>query len=384
VHPIRLVVAAIVVSSVVAPVAGATARDDPVDSTGRAAPDVERRQDCSFPVTRTDATGTEVTLETEPTRVVTLAPSAAQTLWEIGTRERVVGLTKYASNLEGASSRTNVSTSGAIVSVEAVVGLEPDLVLAPNATATETVERLRSAGVAVYHFREARSIADIERKVRTTGWLVGVCGDAAAVVGRMDRELAVVREATDGRDRPDVLYSFYGYTAGEGTFVDTIIEAAGGDNVADDNVTGYKPVNAEFVVEADPEWIVRNSDTPAVPETEAYNSTTAVREGQVVVVPIEYLNRPAPRVVRAVAQLARAFHPEAYAAANATPTASPTPAATPTSTPTPTATPSPTSSPVRAGATGTTSTEAPGFDLAAGTLALAVATVVARLARPRR
>lgn len=357
----------VLVLSVVAAPVGAVSAAETTESNGDAA------AECSFPVTVTDATGTEVTLSEEPTRVVTVNPSAAQIMWEIGAREKVVGLSKYATNLDGADSRINVSTSENIVNVEKAVGAEPDLVLAPNATGTETVEQLREVGLTVYHFREAETMDDIQSDVETVGRLVGACEGAAETVAEMERDLDVVRETVDGQERPDVLYSFYGYTAGAGTFIDTIIETAGGNNVAADaNITGYKQVNEEFVVDADPDWIIRNSDTPEVPRTDAYNSTTAVEKDQIVVVQIEHLNRPAPRVVNAVTKLAETFHPEAYAAAEAT------------DTPTPTAEPTPerTETPATAGDS-ETETGVPGFGVLS-TVSVVVAFGAASMLRRRR
>ncbi|WP_224333551.1 PGF-CTERM-anchored ABC transporter substrate-binding protein [Haloprofundus halobius] len=309
-----LLTVALALALALTPAVGAVGSVAAEDSAG--ATTVEAMQtsgDCSFPLTERDATGTEVTLDEEPQRVVTLNPSAAQTMWEIGAREKVVGLTKYASNLDGAEAATNVSTTEDIVDAETVVSLEPDLVLAPNATSAETVEKLREAGVTVYHFEEAETVEDVSEKTRLTGRLVGACDDAETRAAAFDENVSTVRDAVEDRDRPDVIYTFYGYTAGEGTFIDTIIETAGGDNVAAEaNVTGYKRVSDELVVDADPDWVLRNSDDPTVPRTEAYNSTTAVRNDQVVVVPIEHLNRPAPRIERAITQLASAFHPDAY------------------------------------------------------------------------
>ena len=134
--------------------------------------------DCSFPVERTDVTGTEVRVTEEPTRVVTLNPSAAQTMWEIGAQEKVTGVTKYASNLDGAAEKTNISGAGQTINNEEVVGLEPDLVLAPNTVSNDTVGTLREAGLTVYRFQEAESIDDIKRKTAIIGELTGECAGA--------------------------------------------------------------------------------------------------------------------------------------------------------------------------------------------------------------
>lgn len=330
---------------------------------------------CSFPVTMTDASGTEVTVEEEPERVVTLNPSAAQTMWEIGAREKVVGLSKYALYLNGAEERTQISGEEQIVVTERVVDLEPDLVLAPNTIPNETVEQLRDAGLTVYHFPMEESIEDVYESTRIIGQLTGECEGAEETVAWMQDRIGVVQEAVEGQDRPDVLYLFFGYTAGQGTFINEVIETAGGNNIAAEvGIEYYQQISEEVVVEQDPDWIVLNSNDPALPESDAYNQTTAVQEGNVVVVQIEHLNQPAPRIVYAITKLAEHFHPEAYAAANATPTATMTATATPESTPmvTPSAT---------VATTPTESDGQPGFGLGAALGAIAAALVLARARR---
>ena len=290
---------------------------------------------CEFPVTVTDATGTDVRVDDRPERIVTLSPSAAQTMWEIGARDRVVGVTQYATYLEGADSRTNVSGAGqTLISTEQVVGANPDLVLAPNVVSNETVTALRDAGLTVYKAEFADSLQDVADKTRLYGRLVGNCEAANATADQMESDLATVEEAVDGEDRPRVLYTFFGFTAGEGTFIDEIITTAGGENVAAEaNITGFKRISPETVVAEDPEWLVLNSDSPQVPQSDAYNSTTAVQEDNVVVLNSNYISQPAPRVIQSVRTLAQAFHPEAYAQANATATPTATPTETPTETP---------------------------------------------------
>jgi len=278
-------------------------------------------EDCSFPVERTDVTGTEVRVTEEPTRVVTLNPSAAQTMWEIGAEEKVTGVTKFASNLDGAAAKTNISGAGQTINNEEVVGLGPDLVLAPNTVSNDTVGTLREAGLTVYRFREAESIDDIKRKTRIIGELTGECAGATETIEWMESRLATVDRAVEGTDQPDAIYVFYSYTSGQNTFIHTLIERAGGNNIAADaDIDGYKPVNQEVIINRNPEWILLNDDWDEVPKTAAYNSTTAVQEDNVLVINKNHLNRPAPRVVYALTTMAETFHPEAYAAANTTET----------------------------------------------------------------
>ena len=251
---------------------------------------------CSFPLSTTDATGQTVTLESPPERIVTTNPSAAQTLWELGERDRVVGVTQYASYLDGAERRTNVSAAGLGVSVERVVGANPDLVMAPNASADQ-VESLREAGLTVYHFPAATSVTDIAAKTTTTGRLVGACAVAADTNAEMHAAVNATRNRTAGIDRPAALYPLGGgFVAGGDTFITAVMEIGGLENVAAE-YQGYPQLSEEVVLEADPEvLVVTDPDAPILDE-EPYASTAAGRAERVVVVEVQWMNQPAPRSV---------------------------------------------------------------------------------------
>ncbi|MFB6132296.1 MAG: PGF-CTERM-anchored ABC transporter substrate-binding protein [Halanaeroarchaeum sp.] len=327
------------------------------DQAGATQPDT-----CDFPIESTDATGTAVTVENEPETVVTLGPSAAQTMWEIGAREKVIGVSQYAKYLEGAESRTNVSGAArSYVDVETVVALEPDLVLAPNIIPDETVAKLRSTGLTVYKFERATSLHAVVEKTRLIGRLTGACAGADERATEMNRTIAAVRDAVANADRPRVLYMMGGgYTAGEGTFIDAIIEAAGGTNVAAEaGIEGYGTISAEVVAKRDPAWIVVSSGAPTVPQGEAFEESTAYREGNVFVVDANYINQPAPRTVRVVERMAATFHPDRYAGAPPYEMAQLTTATPATTTSTGTSTP-------------TTTTTTPGMGIPVVVLAVAL------------
>ncbi len=354
------------------------------------------QSNCSFPVTETDATGTEVTVEASPERVVTLGPSAAQTMWEIGGKSQVVGVTQYSSYLDGADSRANVSGAGrTYVNVEKVVAQEPDLVLTANVVSNETVVKLREAGLTVFKFGEAKSVADIYAKTNLTGELTGNCDGATETVSWMQDRISTVREATEDEEPPTVFVSQGGgWTAGEGTFIGNMVELAGGTNLAAEaNITGYAKISEEVIVQQNPEWIVQIGAFGGYPQTEAYNGTAAVQNDQLVTVSSENISQPAPRVVYAIVEMAEAFHPDAYAEANATTTTATTTestettdaeAATQTTTATDSTTETTTDEEAMQEATTTATTgdsssgSIPGFGVPAALAALAGAAMLAR------
>ncbi|WP_302081249.1 PGF-CTERM-anchored ABC transporter substrate-binding protein [Salinibaculum rarum] len=271
--------------------------------------------DCEYPVSATDATGAEVTVDEEPDRVVVIGPSAAQVMWEIGAQDKVVGMPvgQYTSYLEGSESKTNVVDNRLQPVREKVVGLNPDLVLAPNIVNNETVNNLRDAGLTVYRFEAATSFDDVTAKTELTGRLVGEFESAAQVSAETQATVDAVRAGVDGEERPRVYYPLGdGYTAGNNTFINDIINSAGGDNIAADVIDGYvPPISAEVVADRDPQWLVVQEGSP-VPSNEAVNGSTAVRENQIVRVNGNYINQPGPRTTLVLRTLAEAFHPDAY------------------------------------------------------------------------
>ena len=263
---------------------------------------------CEFPVELTDATGTTVTLEERPERITTTNPSAAQTLWEIGARDRVVGVTQYAAYLDGADERANVSAEGFGVSVERVVDTEPDLVLVPNASSASTAENLRAQNLTVYHFDAATSVEDIAEKTETTGRLVGNCEAAAETNAEMNEAVADAESRTADLDRPNALYPLGdGYVAANNTFIDSIMEVGGVNNVAASEGDGYPQLSSEVILQTDPELILVTDPDARILDEEPYASTTAGTEGNYVVMNVNYLNQPAPRsVIESTATLSTA------------------------------------------------------------------------------
>lgn len=317
-----LVVALLLVGSiaaVVVPVGGAAT------PTGPSTAPTAVQEDCSFPFSATDATGTEVTVESAPDSVVTLGPAAAQTMVEIGAGAKIVGATQYASYLDGSDGWANVSGSGrAFVSVERVVAQQPDLVLAENVVGDDTVERLRDAGITVYKFRSADSLDTVYDKVSLTGQLVDACEGASETVDWMRTEVEVVQRAAEGQESPKALYVFYGTTPGPETYISDIITTAGAENVVSGadleySQAGYARVNPEVVANMTVEWLLLNSDQPEprIPDSPAYQQTVAVQRNQTLVLNNDYLNQPAPRSVYVMRELSQTWFPEAYAEANA-------------------------------------------------------------------
>ncbi|MFB6137488.1 MAG: PGF-CTERM-anchored ABC transporter substrate-binding protein [Halobacteriaceae archaeon] len=302
---------------------------------------------CSFPTNVTDATNTTVTIEERPERVVVLGASAAQTVWEVGAADRVVGIDAFSTYLEGAGEVPVVSQGYNAIDYEAALSQNPDLVIVDgNSYSSNPVSEFRSANVTTVKLADAGSLGGIYNKTHTVGRLLGACDAANRTVASMREQVETVEAAVASVDERPSLYYGYGRTgrwsAGPGSFIHDLITTAGAHNVVVENYsTPFPQVSGEFIVEQDPQWLLttynpamgENASNPRalLPNSDAINQTQAYEAGNVIAVNVNYLNQPAPRVVRPLATIAKTLHPEAYAAANATTTAAPTTESTATS-----------------------------------------------------
>lgn len=358
---------------------------------------IEKTQDCGYPVEIEDASGQTVTLDEEPDTVVVLGASAAQHMWEIGAQDKVRGMpvNQFTAYLDGSEDRVNVVDQSGQPVQEEVINLEPDLVLAPNIISEDAVQQLRDAGLTVYYSPLMTSVEDMYDEVSRVGQLVGACDGASQTISETRTTIDQIEQAVADEESPTVYYDLgFGWTAGEGTLENQLITKAGGQNIAlQADKSAYFEINQEVVLQNDPEWIVAQEGQP-LPKNEAINQSTAVQEDQIIRVNPNYISQHGPRIVSPLEKMATAFHPEAMAELEETPTPEPTATATPTPEETPTAsdtptpveetdTPAPTATPAEATDSPTESADdnGPGFAVV-GAIAALVALVLA--ARYRR
>jgi iron complex transport system substrate-binding protein len=272
----------------------------------------------AFPATLTDDEGTTVEIAREPERIVSLTPAATEILFALGAGPRVVATTDFddfppeAVDLPDVASYTSVD-------VEQIVGLEADLVIAGGNffNPPEAIARLRSLEipvVVVYAPNLAGVIADIE----LIGTAVGLADVALDMTETMQAGFDAVAEATEGLPRPRTFYELDAtsaiYTAADGSFVEEMIELAGGDAITTGSTTDFA-ISLEDLVAADPELILLGDAAYGVtPEQVAarpsWDGMTAVENGDIRPVNDLVITRPGPRLVRGLHELALAINPD--------------------------------------------------------------------------
>jgi len=281
----------------------------------------------AYPVTLLDDAGRELTLDSEPQRIVSLAPSNTEIVCALDACDRLVGVSDI-DDFPPEVADVDKVVIAAAVDVELVVAAEPDLVLAAGneLTPTAVIEQLEELGLPVLVLYP-ETLDGVFGDIQLVGTALDRAAEADALVGDMEARVADVVAAVEGAERPLTLYEvFYAegttYTAGEGSFLASLLELAGATPVTGD---AKGVIGAEDLVAADPELILLGTARydPSLADSEAALETlrartgwadlAAVRDGAVV----PYLDdivttRPGPRIVDGLEALARAIHPDLF------------------------------------------------------------------------
>ena len=281
----------------------------------------------SYPVTLTDDAGRTVTLDHEPERIVSLAPSNTEIACFLDACDRLVGVPDYKVGYPRAVLRTikdlPVVVSYGPVDREKIVATNPDLILAAGneLTPSADIQALANLGYPVLSLYP-ETLDEVAVDIELVGTALNASEEAADVTTDMAARVSAIKTAVAGMDQPRTFYEvsiFEGtiYTAGKDSFLASLIDAAGGDPILGDAKS--TAISLEDLVTADPQVIVLgdaaydDTITPkAVSQRQAWSGMTAVKDGRVVPLPEDILiTRPGPRIVDGLEALARAIHPEA-------------------------------------------------------------------------
>jgi iron complex transport system substrate-binding protein len=262
-----------------------------------------------------DSLGRTVAVPNQANRIVSLASSNTEILFALGLDAEIVGATEFCTYPEAAKAKTRVGGfAPQTFNVEVIAALKPDLVLAGGELHRPVIESLERIGVPVAGF-QGESFRAIQENVESIGRLVGKPDAAAEIVRGMKASLAAVAKRVEGKPRPTVFYLVSDdplMTAGKNSMITEVISLAGGDNVFADVDGDYPRINDEEILKRNPSIVlVPNYGHDGKTKTpQVLASLEAVRTKHVFVVDADPISRPAPRIVKAVEQIADLLHPK--------------------------------------------------------------------------
>ena len=278
----------------------------------------------SGPINLTDGLDRAVSLEGPAQKIVSLAPSNTEILFAIGAGEQVVGRDELSDFPAQVLTIGSVGGSMGQYSTEAILALQPDLVLATELNAPELVKTLEDLGLTVYYLNNPTTLEEMYKNLETVAQLAGRQTEAEVLIRSLKTRVAVVDEKiAQANSQPAVFYELDStdpakpWTAGPGSFIDLLLERAGGENIGSQLDSEWAQISLEQLVVLDPElillgdamWGVTAQDLKSRP---GWESLSAVKNDQIYPFDDNLVSRPGPRMVDGLEQLARMLHPELF------------------------------------------------------------------------
>ncbi|EAE1299183.1 ABC transporter substrate-binding protein [Listeria monocytogenes] len=254
-----------------------------------------------------DATGNTITLEEAPTKIVSLMPSNTEILFALDLGDKVKGVTAYDDYPKEAQKVEKVTSTS--VDTEKIIAIKPDLVLGHEsmlATEKDAYQLLKDAGINVFVVPDATDLKAAEKSIITVGKLTGKEKEAKEVTDSMEEQkVAIEKKAKELKTSPKVWIEISPdlYTAGKGTFMNEMLELAGGTNVVTES--GFIPYNEEKVVELQPDIIlsVYPDAKATIQKRAAWKDIPAVKNDKIYEMDANKLSRPGPRLLEGAADI---------------------------------------------------------------------------------
>ena len=269
----------------------------------------------------TDEAGRTVRVPQPVHRIVSLAPSLTETVYALGLQDYLVGDTDYCDYPADAQKKAKVG-GGINPSLEQIAALHPDIVLVTKGfNRLETVHALEGLGISSYA-TDPHTVEEIITSSKKLSDILGVPEAGASVAREMQRRLADLQRRIGALAAKRVLFVVWTQpliSVGKDTFIADALRRAGAVSIVDSEQS-WPQVSLEEVARLQPDFLVfadshSDSASPAVEvlaTLPAWSILDAVSNRRYAVIS-DAVNRPAPRIVAAIEDLARQLHPDAFA-----------------------------------------------------------------------
>lgn len=263
----------------------------------------------------TDFKGRSIVLDKAPERIVSLTPSSTEILFALGAGDKLVGVTNYCDYPEEAKKIEQVGTFEG-PNMELIKKAQPDVVLA-GYIQEDAVKALEGMGVPVI-VSEAESFEAIFQSIELIGKITSTGAKAEEITRGMKNRIAEIEAKIKDKEKPTVFYVVWVdplTTAGSKTFINDVIKAAGGINVAE-KVEGWAKYSVEELLKDNPEMLVaalhstdKGMNKEDLSKNQIFSKLEAVKQGKVHVISDDnIISRPGPRIVQAVEEMYEVFY----------------------------------------------------------------------------
>jgi cobalamin transport system substrate-binding protein len=273
----------------------------------------------------TDGRARTVTVTIPVQRVISLAPSNTEFLFALGAKDLLVGRDSFSDYPAEATSILEVGGGFGDLNTEVILAQNPDLILASQLTPPEQIASLENLGLTVLSLANPKDFEGMYDNLRLVARLTGHQTEADILIEGYKKRVAAVEARTAlVKERPLVFYELDGtdpnapWTSGPGTFIDTMINMAGGENLGSTLGSEWAQISIEELIARNPEVILLGSAhwggvTPEeVKARVGWGELGAVKNDRLFTFDDNLVSRPGPRLVDGLEAMAKLLHPEVF------------------------------------------------------------------------
>jgi len=272
---------------------------------------------------RQDASPSNTPLPTHPERLVSMAPSLTEILFALGLDDKIVGVTIFSDYPPAALDKPKVGSFWQ-PNIEAVVAARPDLVVTlrieQQRSLAERLQRIGYNSLVV----DVDKVSDLYGAIETLGAATDSRRQADELVGNLKNKLQELSRMVGTAEKVRVLWVVQREplrVAGRDTFINEMIELAGGENAIGETVHKYPPIGAEQVIACKPDVIIEPTMTrsnldsqkqTAVQYWSRFENVPAVANGRIYVISSGAVSRLGPRLYDGTEMIARCLRPHLF------------------------------------------------------------------------
>ena len=269
-----------------------------------------------YPLTITDDLGTEVTIEKEPEKIVSLSPANTETLFALGAGDKVVGRTDYCNYPEEASDIASIG-SYSEPNTELIISMEPDIVFASDYIDDSIRSQVEAAGAKVVVF-SANSIDSVEQDIFTAGEILNLSDKACEVTDTMKNELSKLQSDLSSIEDKKTAFIDLGsfYSAGPGSLLDDVLKNISVENITEESGEMWPQLSVEKIIEKDPDVYISLYTTPEeLKKTTGISDLECIKNDSIIYYDglspqADMIQRAGPRIVEGARLLAQAIYPD--------------------------------------------------------------------------
>jgi iron complex transport system substrate-binding protein len=262
-------------------------------------------------------------LPNKPTRIVSLAPNLTEILFALGLEEQIIAVSNDSDYPLDAANKKKIGTFWQ-PSTEAIIACKPDLVVTLRLRTEQhkpTADSLRRLGYRVLTLR-IETISELLAAIQEIGYATDSKQQADKLIDNISSQLNNVQRRLSSANKVKVLWVVQSEplrVAGRNTFINELVELAGGENAIGDTLQQYPPIGAEEILTCGAEVIIQSAmgivnmaeqQKAAEKFWSRWANLPAVKNTRIYVVEPDTVTRLGPRLCKGVELIAKCLHPD--------------------------------------------------------------------------